>query len=146
MGFEDLCALGSRERGGNSRMSVPPGTLADYVDRLSRRAPEYLDLVSAQTEQEFETVFIGLLEKAVAGIEKNKGHFNGLDEEALTAVLVLALTMPGLTVTQEAHSNGHVDLTIEADHCVPMRRKLGEAKIYKGPAYHVKGIGQLLGR
>lgn len=146
MGIKNLCTLGSCERGGNSRMTVPPGTLADYVDRLSRRAPEYLDLVSAQTEQEFETVFIGLLEKAVAGIEKNKGHFNGLDEEALTAVLVLALTMPGLTVTQEAHSNGHVDLTIEADHCVPMRRKLGEAKIYKGPAYHVKGIGQLLGR
>jgi hypothetical protein len=56
------------------------------------------------------------------------------------------MTIPGLTVTQETNSNGHVDLTIEADHCVPARRKLAEAKIYSGPSYHMKGIGQLLGR
>ena len=54
--------------------------------------------------------------------------------------------MPGLTVTRETHSNGHVDLTIEADHCTPTRQKLGEAKIYDGPAYHFKGLEQLLGR
>jgi hypothetical protein len=54
--------------------------------------------------------------------------------------------MPGLTVTQETNSNGHVDLTIEADHCSPIRIKLGEAKIYSSPSYHIKGIGQLLGR
>src|SRR5262249_38209128 len=53
---------------------------------------------------------------------------------------------PGLTVLQEGHSNGHVDLIIEADHCMPMRRKLAEAKIYDGPAYHFKGLRQLLGR
>jgi hypothetical protein len=64
----------------------------------------------------------------------------------LSGVLSLALMMPGLTVTRETHSNGHVDLTIEADHCTPARRKLGEAKIYDGPSYHFEGIKQLLGR
>jgi hypothetical protein len=49
-------------------------------------------------------------------------------------------------VTQEAHSNGHVDLTIEVTHCTPLRRSLDEAKIYNGPEYHVKGVEQLLGR
>ena len=38
------------------------------------------------------------------------------------------------------------ELTIEADHCTPIRVKLGEAKIYSSPSYHIKGIGQLLGR
>jgi hypothetical protein len=60
--------------------------------------------------------------------------------------LAAALTIPGLTVSREKNSNGHVDLTIEADHCVPARTKLGEAKIYDGPAYHIKGVGQLLKR
>jgi hypothetical protein len=39
-----------------------------------------------------------------------------------------------------------VDLTIEGDHCSPPRRKLAEAKIYDGPAYHIAGLEQLLGR
>ena len=33
----------------------------------------------------------------------------------------------------------HVDITITADHCVPVRKKLGEAKIWDGPEYHIKG-------
>jgi hypothetical protein len=44
------------------------------------------------------------------------------------------------------NSNGHVDLTIEADHCTPPRRRVGEAKIYRGPAYHIEGLKQLLNR
>ena len=35
---------------------------------------------------------------------------------------------------------------IVADHCVPERIKLGEAKIYDGPEYHLDGLKQLLGR
>jgi hypothetical protein len=54
--------------------------------------------------------------------------------------------MPGLTVTQETNSNGHVDLLIEVNHCTPIRTKLAEAKIYKGYAYHVSGLNQLLNR
>jgi hypothetical protein len=29
---------------------------------------------------------------------------------------------------------------------MPIRKKLGEAKIYDGPEYHLKGLQQLLGR
>jgi hypothetical protein len=58
-----------------------------------------------------------------------------------------AVSIPGLlAVNQEANSNGHVDLTIELLHCTPARIKLGEAKIYSSPSYHMKGITQLLGR
>jgi hypothetical protein len=63
---------------------------------------------------------------AVLAIEK-------LDEEGLSAVLAGALSLPGLAVTQESYSNGHVDILINAYFCIPARTKLCEAKIYDGP-------------
>ena len=127
-------------------MILGKNSAAEYFERLKRKAPEYLDLLTAETEDEFETAFTALLEKAVSYLETNKKNFAKLDEDGLSAALRGWLSIPGLTVTQETNSNGHVDLTIEADHCVPARRKLAEAKIYSGPSYHIKGIGQLLGR
>jgi hypothetical protein len=127
-------------------MSDQSNTLLSLVEEIRRKAPEYLDLFTAETEQDFEKAFEALLERAVAGLEVNKQNFATLDEVGLSGVLALALSVPGLSVRQETHSNGHVDLTIEADHCRPARKKLGEAKIYNGPEYHVKGLEQLLGR
>jgi hypothetical protein len=121
-------------------------TLLDFIDQIQRKAPEYIDLLVADTDSSFEAAFAAILEKAVHSLETNGKNFSPLDEEGLTAVLALALTIPGLTVTQETNSNGHVDLTVVADHCVPMRKKLGEAKIYDGPEKHLKGLAQLLGR
>lgn len=121
-------------------------TVFALVEILKRKAPEYLDLFTAQTDADFEKAFDALLEKSVAGLEGNKSNFATLDEEALSAILALALSTPGLSVTQETHSNGHVDITITADHCVPVRKKLGEAKIWDGPEYHINGIKQLLDR
>jgi len=103
-------------------------------------------LDTARTEQEFEEAFTALLQQAVAHLERNKVNFNSLGEVALTAVIVAFLNIPGLKVTQEEHSNGHVDITIVAEHCVPARRKLGEAKIYSSPSYHEKGLEQLIER
>lgn len=121
-------------------------TLAYYAELIKRKAPEFFDLFTAGTQQQFEDACEALLQEAVAHLERNKANFNGLNEVGLTAIVVASLTMPGLRVTQEEHSNGHVDLTIQAEHCVPMRRKLGEAKIYSGPAYHEKGLKQLIDR
>lgn len=116
------------------------------VERIRRKGPEFLDLISADTDESFEAAFEVLLEKALHGLEKNKKNFKNLNEEGLSAALALALSIPGLTITQETNSNGHVDLTIEADHCMPARIKLGEAKIYDGPSYHIEGLIQLIGR
>jgi len=116
------------------------------IEQLRRKAPAYIDLLTAETEDEFESAFEVVLDSAVRLLEKNKTNFQKLDEVGLSGVLAGALSIPGLTVTQESHSNGHVDLTIEADHCFPARIKLVEAKIYDGAAYHVKGVEQLLGR
>lgn len=119
---------------------------ARLIDLMLRKAPEYLDLLTAEADADFERAFDAILEKAVTGLETNKRNFKDLDEVGLTGTLALALSIPGLSITQETNSNGHVDLTIEADHCLPARRKLGEAKIYDGPAYHMRGIEQLLDR
>ncbi len=118
----------------------------ELVDRLKARAPEYLDLLAATTDEQFEAALDTLLAKAVTSLEKNKKNFASLDEEGLSGALALALTIPGLTITQEANSNGHVDITIEADHCSPPRTTLAEAKIYKSPSYHFKGLAQLISR
>lgn len=119
---------------------------AELFERIKKKAPAYLDLLTSETDEEFELAFVAILERAIHHLEKNKKNFQSLDEEGLSGVLAGALSIPGLTVTQETNSNGHVDLTIEADHCTPIRIKLGEAKIYSSPSYHIKGIGQLLGR
>ncbi len=121
-------------------------TLFELCEMLKRKAPEYLDILTAETDADFEKAFDALLQKSVEGLETNKVYFATLGEDALSGILALALTIPGLTVTREAHSNGHVDLTIIADHCIPTRKKLGEAKVWDGPEYHIKGLKQLLDR
>src|SRR4051812_29129632 len=123
-------------------MSAKKGSAKDLVDRLARTAPELLDLTTARTDEQFEQAFDAILEKAVVTIEESKDKFAPLDEEGLTCVLTAALTMPGLTVSREKDSNGHVDLTIEATHCSPVRKKLAEAKIYRGWKYHLGGLQQ----
>jgi hypothetical protein len=121
-------------------------SVAALVELLARKAPEYLDLMTAETDADFERAFDALLEKAVRWLETNSVRFASLDEDGLSGVIAAALSVPGLTVQREAHSNGHVDLTIEATYCFPMRLKLGEAKIYDGPERHIGGLGQLLTR
>lgn len=127
-------------------MSDTADTANSLIKLIQRKAPEYLDLLTANTDTEFLDALDTLLEKAVTGLESNRKNFQKLDEEGLTGVLALALSIPGLTVTQETNSNGHVDLTIRADHCIPARTVLGEAKIYNGPAYHIDGLQQLISR
>jgi len=127
-------------------MSNEKNSAKELIDQIKRKAPEYLDLLTAESEADFDKAFDALLEKAIISLEKNKKNYAELTEVGLSAVLASVLSCPGLTVTQEAHSNGHVDITIEADHCMPARTKLGEAKIYDGPQYHLDGLEQLLER
>lgn len=127
-------------------MSNSTDTVNSLIKIIERKAPEYLDLLTASTDEEFLNAMDVLLEHAIASLESNSKNFQNLDEEGLTGVLALALMIPGLTVSQETNSNGHVDLTIQADHCIPMRKLLGEAKIYNGPAYHIQGLEQLISR
>lgn len=122
------------------------GTADEIVEALKRKAPEYLDLLTAKTEAEFNAAFDHLLELAVRRLEASKSDYVDLGENALNRILAGFVNCPGLSVTAETHSNGHVDLTFSAVHSSPIWTKLGEAKLYDGPAYHIKGLGQLVSR
>jgi hypothetical protein len=54
------------------------------VELIKRKAPEYLDLLTAATDAEFEKAFMSLLERAVAVLEKDKKNFADLGEDGLT--------------------------------------------------------------
>ena len=127
-------------------MGNDQNSLLALVEYLKKHCPEMISILASQTDAEFDLGLEGVLEKAADYLEKNANHLMALGEETISAFLVAYLNMPGLRATQEAHSNGHVDITIEAEHASPLRRRLGEAKIYKGPKYHVDGLKQLLGR
>lgn len=126
-------------------MTRDGGTLYDLAEHLRLRSPEHLDLFASLNEEEFQIAFDSLLGKALAGMEESKANFQSLDEPGLSAVLRLALNVPGLSVSLEQYSNGHADLTFESYRMGIARRILGEAKIYDGPQYHIDGINQLLG-
>jgi hypothetical protein len=126
--------------------SDDPNSLLKFIEYIRQVSPGYLDLFTATNFDEFEDAFTKILERAISHLETNKRNFSGLPEETLSAILAGVLMIPGVHVSPETNSNGHVDLMIEIGHCTPRRVKLGEAKIYRGPEYHIKGIGQLLGR
>lgn len=126
-------------------MSRDGGTLYDFTEHMRLRSPEHLDLFASLTDDEFQTAFDSLLGKALSGMEESKANFRALEEPALSAILRLALLVPGLSVSLEQHSNGHADLTFESYRMGIARRILGEAKVYDGPQYHIDGVQQLLG-
>lgn len=118
--------------------------LAELTTWLEKHEPDYLNLVTATTEDEFDTALIPLLARAVDHLESNSKNFQCLGETGLTAALGGRLSGFGLRVTHETNSNGHVDVTITGYLCSPEQKRLGEAKLYNGYAYHVGGLEQLL--
>jgi hypothetical protein len=127
-------------------MMLPKDSVFALIELMKTKVPEYLELFTARTDEEFAAAFDVLLDKSVRDLERNKVNFKKLNEEGLSAALAHRLTMPGVAVTQETNSNGHVDITIQVYLCNPQRTKLCEAKIYDGPSYHIGGLGQLLDR
>jgi hypothetical protein len=127
-------------------LSNKKGNVRDLAERLRRNSPATLDIVTAQTDEEFESAFETILAQVLLSLEQDSKNLFQLNEDGLSSILVLAFNMAGLKASRETNSNGHVDLTIDIGFCKTMRRKLGEAKIYNGPSYHIKGLQQLIGR
>lgn len=119
--------------------------LAELTAWMEKYEPDYLNLITATTEDEFDAALIPLLARAIDHLESNSKNFLNLGETGLTAAFVGCLNGFGLLVTQETNSNGHVDLIITGYLCSPEQKRLGEAKLYDGYAYHVGGLKQLLG-
>jgi hypothetical protein len=122
----------------------------DQDDRGARYAASlsssHRALIDASTTEEFDNAFGQIMLEAVQGLERSSKRFHHLDEDALSDILALALQNSGLLVTREESSNGHADFTFRSKYSNPPRITLGEAKIYDGYAYHIKGLTQLLTR
>lgn len=127
-------------------MSTGGSTFLDLWSLLMQRCPDCVDLIKATSEAEVESAVDRRIGQAVDHLERNSKLFATLNEDGLTAVFVGRLSGVGLLATQQTHSNGHVDITIELQFTTPATRMLGEAKIYRGPQYHIDGLKQLLGR
>jgi hypothetical protein len=123
------------------------GSAFELIERIMSINEGAIPLVIAQTDEEFEQAFEKWLDRAVHDLETKKKDFKSLGEDGLSSALASALSSyPLVTATRETNCNGHVDLTVEVGFGVRLRRKLGEAKIYSGYAYHCAGLEQLLGR
>jgi hypothetical protein len=120
--------------------------LYNYIELTKKLSRETLDLITANSDEEFDTAFDNWLIQAISKMEANKLNYTSLDENGLSAVLATSLTTGEISVTQEQNSNGHVDLTVKLNNSSTPRTKLGEAKIWRGKEYHVKGLDQLLNR
>jgi hypothetical protein len=121
---------------------MPTKNIADYLDRFS---PPQLRVMLANSDAEFVDAVEASLESAVQHMEAGASFNHNRDERALVHELVGCLAGGGLLAQNEAHSNGHVDVTVvHWQH--HGWRVLGECKIYHGPAHHLDGCQQLLSR
>lgn len=126
---------------------LSPDSVAALIDYGEKKFPDaFIKILCSLNDTEFDEALEGILEKAVDYLEKNANFYAEDKEDKITSVLVAYLSFPGLRTTQQAHSKGHVDITIESEQSPPIRRRLGEAKIYDGPKYHVDGLDQLVSR
>jgi hypothetical protein len=115
------------------------------------RRPEFIRTIfdSHVSEDDFNNALESWIVDAIARLEENVKDFDPnhqMSENGLSSVLASEIRMPGIKVSREENSNGHVDLTIEVESSLSDRKRLGEAKIWKGPVHHLEGLDQLLNR
>ena len=122
---------------------VIPDTLHAMFQRFAPLMP-LLDPRSTAEQQ--EEALEALIDEGVRWLEDNANNLTGEKEDGLSTTLAGKISIPGLLrADRERNINGHVDIVIEIESVRPQRRWLAEAKCWRGPAYHVAGLQQLLG-
>ena len=81
-------------------------------DYLNRFGPPQLRVFLANSDTEFVDAVEASLESAVQHMEAGATFNHNRDERALVHELVGCLAGGGLSAQNEAHSNGHVDVTV----------------------------------
>lgn len=127
-------------------MGMEENSLLELIQRLEATDPGYISLLSPKSPEEFIDAFYSHLGNALNDLEKNSKHYAVLSEDGLSAAVAGSMSKPGIRVLRESYSGGHVDLTFEIGLAGNLKTILGEAKIYAGPEYHKKGLGQLMKR
>lgn len=119
---------------------------ADTVQAWLQRYPRMARLIDPNlSDDEVDQILESVLDESIRELEDNANLYGKLNEEQLTGILKIAMKREWLRVDCEMNVNGHVDLRIEVDLSLSTRRRLAEAKCWRGPKYHAGGIAQLLG-
>lgn len=129
-------------------MTTPhPDSVATIIEYGTSKFPDaFIKLWCSLTDEEFDDALECILARAMDHLEKNANFLFDSKEDAITSELIAYISTIGLRASQQVHSKGHVDITIEPEVMIPVRKRLGEAKIYRGPKYHKKGLEQLVNR
>lgn len=116
----------------------------EFYQRIGSPIDEKL-LYSADNNLIHENL-VGKLKSVSFDVEKQAKNFKGLNEDGLSAIFATALNQTSMfQAVNEAFSKGKVDITIT---CLTFKEKheftcLGEAKIWDGYEYVVKGVQQI---
>lgn len=119
-------------------------SLYDYIERIAHVIPEALNTWRAQSPDGFVHVSENLLGASIVHLEQQANNFQASGEDNITTAAIGFLTRYGIQATSQTNSRGHVDIFIQHG----LRRTLvicGEAKIWRGTAYHMSGLTQVLG-
>jgi hypothetical protein len=118
----------------------------DSIQAWLLHSPELRQLLDPNsTDEEFDEALEEHIGTAVEWLEENANALRADSEDSLSTTLAAKISIRKLVdATRETNSKGHVDITIKV--ISTSRKRLGEAKIYDGYKYHVKGIKQLVER
>jgi hypothetical protein len=120
--------------------------IPDSITIWLQQCPELRALIDPNsTDEEFDEALEAHIEDAIRWLEDNANSLHADSEDSLSTTLAGHISIKKLLdATRETNNNAHVDITITV--MSSSRKRLGEAKIYKGYAYHKKGIQQLVDR
>jgi hypothetical protein len=97
------------------------------------------------TDEEFDMALEKHISESIRWLEDNANALHKNSEDSLSTTLAGHMSIKELlNATREENNRGHVDITIKV--ISTSRKRLGEAKIYGGYAYHEKGMKQLVER
>jgi hypothetical protein len=121
-------------------------SLFDYIERIAQVVPEALNTWRAQSPDGFCHISEQLLGAAITTLEAQAKNLNDpqIREDTITAAALGFFNRFGVRASSQTNSRGHVDIYIQHSS----RSWLvicGEAKIWKGSDYHIKGLSQVLG-
>jgi hypothetical protein len=119
-------------------------TLYNYVETFLAALPEAVTWLRVQTSGGFQEIAEKLLGHAIAHLESSGNYLRSSGENAITCAAIGFLNRYGIEATSQTNSRGHVDILMK-NSLRPGFTICGEAKIWRGVAYHIGGLNQVLG-
>ena len=136
--------MGSKCRRGLEEKLDMAKNLYNLLERIASTVPEALNTWRAQTSEGFMDVSEKLLEAAIVHLEQQGKNLKGSKEDNITSSAIGFFNRYGIRASSQTNSRGHVDIFIEHSY-QPSLKVCGEAKIWRGTSYHIKGLRQVLG-